>query len=270
VIEAPALRIEPLDPAPLHAALDHVAEYDWVIFTSQSAVTAVWDALRARGTGARALGGARVCAVGPATAAALRERGVVVDVVPERFAAEGVLEALAAGDRGNGAAVRGRRVLMPLAAAARDVLPSGLRALGAQVDVVPVYRTVPDESGGATLAERLARGEVDLVTFTSGSAVRFFVEAMGAERAARAPAATIGPVTSDAARALGLRVAAEAREATVPALVEAVVELLGDSALGTRHSAAGASAARETRTPAAPSAECRVPSPQQTGHDPED
>jgi uroporphyrinogen-III synthase len=119
--------------------------------------------------------------------------------------------------------VAGRRVLLPRASEARDVLPEGLRALGAHVDVIPVYRTVLDGDGAARVAERLRAGAIDLVTLSSSSTARFFVEAVGAEAARAAPAASIGPVTSAAARALGLRVTVESEQSTIPGLVDAIV-----------------------------------------------
>jgi uroporphyrinogen III methyltransferase / synthase len=217
VLEMPATRVEPLDPAPLAAALARLGEYDWMAFTSQNAVRLVWEALRAAGLDARALAGVRVCTVGSATGEALLARGIAVDVVPIRFVAEGVLEALAGRTD-----VQGARVLYATAEGARDVLPAGLRALGAVVDVVPVYRSAPDGAGAEQLRQALADGAVDLVTFTSASTVHGYVQAVGAELARRAPAASIGPVTSEAARAAGITVAVEAAESTIPGLVAAV------------------------------------------------
>ncbi|HEX6535491.1 MAG TPA: uroporphyrinogen-III C-methyltransferase [Gemmatimonadaceae bacterium] len=222
VIEAPAIRIEPLDAAPLRAAIEALGDYDWVVLTSQNAVQLLWRELRALGRDARALAGARIAVVGPATAEALRAVGLEPDVVPARFVAEGVVEALRARDD-----VRGARALFVRAETARDVLPAELRAMGARVDEVAVYRTVSDPEGARAARDALDRGEVDVVTFTSGSTVRFFVEALGgsAALAARARVVTMGPVTSETARALGVRVDVEAREATIPALVEAVASV---------------------------------------------
>jgi uroporphyrinogen III methyltransferase / synthase len=220
VIEMPAIRLEPLDPAPLRRALDALSGYDWLVFTSQNAVEIVWRAMRERGLDARALGHARVAALGRATADALLDHGVAADVVPEQFVAEALVEALRRRDD-----VKGRRVLLARAAAARDVLPDGLRAIGAHVDEIPIYRTVLDGDGAARVAARLQGGEIDLVTLTSSSTAQFFVEAVGAEAARAVPVASIGPVTSASARALGLRVDIEAGEATISGLVEAVVRV---------------------------------------------
>ena len=169
VTEMPATRVEPLDRAPLIAAITGggISRYRHIVFTSQNAVHVVWDTLRAAGLDARAFAGIVVSAVGPATAGALLEHGIAVDVSPKRFVAEGVLEALASRSD-----IHGARVLYPAATGARDALPAGLRQLGAMVDVIPVYRSVFDGTDAAALCARLAAGELDLVTVTSASAVR--------------------------------------------------------------------------------------------------
>jgi len=234
VLEMPATRIEPLDAAPLRAAIDRLGDrgsagarvgaYDWALFTSQNAVRLFWGALRETGRDARALAGVRIAAVGSATADALLACGIAADVMPARFVAEGVLEALAGRDD-----VCGARVLYATAEGARDVLPAGLAAMGAAVDVVPLYRSVPDGDGAELLQQALAQGSVDLVTFTSASTVRGFVQAVGAELAMRAPAASIGPITTAAARAAGITVVVEAAESTIPGLAEAVVGAMAAS-----------------------------------------
>lgn len=217
VLDVPALRIEPLDPAPLRAALDDIADYTWLVLTSQNAVAILWDVLRETGRDARALAGLRVTCVGRSTADALLQHGIATDVVPSRFVAEGVLEAMSTRDD-----VRGGRALYVAAEGARDVLPEGLRALGCLVNVVHAYRSVSTGEGALELRAALERGDVDLATFASASAVRGYVESVGAELARRVPAVSIGPVTSDALRAAGIEVAAEAEEASIDGLVEAV------------------------------------------------
>lgn len=218
VVEMPATRIEPLDSAPLLKRLSSLETYHWVIFTSQNAVEVFWSTLVAAGFDARALSQARIAVVGPATGQALARRGVTVDVAPDRFIAEALLEAL-----GNRSDIVGARVLYPSAEGAREVLSDGLRALGATIDVVPIYRSVPDGEGAAALRARIDRGEIDLVTFTSASAVEAFVTAVGADIVARVPAASIGPITTAAARSAGFRVGVEAEESTIPGLVAAIV-----------------------------------------------
>ena len=218
VIEAPTIRIEPLDTAPLGHALQALASYQWALFTSSNAVERMWHELRGLGLDARALSGVRLVAVGPATADALLAIGLSPDLVPRRFVAEGLVDALRESD-----AVRGSRMLYLRAEGARELLCAELRALGAVVDDVPVYRTVPDPEGEITARDALAEG-VDLVTFTSASTVQNLVRAVGVDAARRTRVASIGPVTSDAARALGLQVTVEARTATLDALADAVLE----------------------------------------------
>jgi len=161
-------------------------------------------------------------AIGPATAAACIDRGIRPDYVPEEYRAEGVLEGFL--ERGVGT---GTKVLVPRALEAREVLPDTLRERGADVDVVPVYRTVLAAGEGPVL-ERLAEGTVDAVTFTSSSTVKNFVElAKGIDVAAAMAdvlVASIGPITSDTVRESGLSVGVEAAEYTIPGLVDAVCE----------------------------------------------
>jgi uroporphyrinogen III methyltransferase/synthase len=217
VLEAPATRIEPLEPGRLRASISHLDAYDWIIFTSQNGVSLFWDVLRECGLDARALAGLRVAAVGPATADALLERGIAVDVKPERFVAEGLLEALSArNDLGDA------RVLYVAAEGAREILPNGLRTFGARVDVVPVYRSTPDSEGTAVMRSFVSVADNrSLAAFTSASAVRAFMDAVGA--AGRGVnAASIGPATSAAAREAGLEIRVEASHSTIASLVEAI------------------------------------------------
>lgn len=219
VIEMPASRIEPLDPAPLRDALERLTAFGWVAFTSQNAVRLFWSALRESGRDARALCGAKLAAVGPATADALLERGLAVDVAPDRFVAEALLDAM----RGR-RDVSGARVLYATAQGARETLQAGLQDLGATVERIELYRSAVDGTGAAELRQRLLSEGADLVTFTSASSVTNFVAAVGDDAAACAPAASIGPITTTAARAAGLDVIVEATESTIPGLVGAIVQ----------------------------------------------
>lgn len=219
VIEAPAIQVEPLDPGPLRTALAALGDYRWAIFTSRNAVEITWRELLARGLDARAFAGVKLAAVGPATADALAERGLLADVIPQRYVAEGIVDSLRARED-----VRGTRVLYPKAEGARDILPAELRAMGADVDEIPVYRSVPDPAGVSAARDALDGGGVDIVTFTSSSTVRFFVESVGLDAARRARIVSMGPITSETARAMGFEVAAEARQATIDSLVDAVIE----------------------------------------------
>ena len=216
VVRLPTIRVEPpLDETALQRSVQSAAAYEWVIFTSANGVDFFRTAAEDVGLDAKgALASTRLCCVGPATAAAIEALGLTVEVVPETHRSEAVLDAISARTP-----LRGKRILIPAAAEARRVLPDGLRRLGAKVDTVTAYRTLAVEDPDPGALDRIERG-VDLVTFTSPSAVRSFHRMVGGEVVANA--GVIGPVTADAARELGYRVAVEADSFTIPALVEAI------------------------------------------------
>jgi uroporphyrinogen III methyltransferase / synthase len=218
VIEMPATQIARMDLAPLRAELARLTEYQWLIFTSQNAISIFWEQLLGEGRDARSLAGLKIAAVGPATAGALLERGIAVDVIPARFVAEGLLEILGTRDD-----IAGKRVLYVTAEGARETLPDGLREMGADVTVIEAYRSIVDGEGAEKLARAIEGGRIDLVTFTSASAVKGYVDAVGEDLALRVPAASIGPQTSDALRETGIEVKAEAEESTLDGLAAAVV-----------------------------------------------
>ncbi len=200
VVEAPAIRIEPLD-----ATLPALAAYDLLCVTSPNGVRRLFELVR----DARDLAGPRIAAIGPGTAAALREHGVEPDVVPERSVAEGLVAAL------DGLDVR--RALLARGEEGREVLPDALRERGAEVDVLALYRTVPEPLDEAARAAAL--GADDLV-FASASAARAFHAAAGTLDGPRL--VSIGPATSEAIRALGGQVGLEASEHTPDGLVAAL------------------------------------------------
>jgi uroporphyrinogen III methyltransferase / synthase len=207
VVEAPAIKILPLDgPAP------DLQRYDLVSLTSPNGVRLLFERLARGGQDARALAGARIAAIGPGTAAALSERGIGADIVPERFVAEGLVEALAD--------VPVKRALIARAADARELLPDALRRRGAEVDVLALYETVAEPLGEAQLA---AIGGADYVTFTSSSTVRFFLDGAGDRVGYQTRMVSIGPVTSAALRERGLEPDVEAARHDVDGLVDALV-----------------------------------------------
>jgi len=209
-VEVPAIRID--DPADGGAALRDAAArlgtYDWVVVTSPNGAERLLAELR----DARAFGAARVAAIGPGSADALRASNVQADLVPERFVAEGLLEVFPDGPG---------RVLIARAAEARDVLPEGLRERGWAVDVVEAYRTV---QGRPTAEELAAVAAADVVTFTSSSTVRNFLAVCDVVPPV---VACIGPVTADTAREHGLTVDVEAEVHTIDGLLDALVAHLG-------------------------------------------
>ncbi len=204
VVEAPAIRIEPLD-----TPLPPVRDYDLVCVTSPNGAELLLDRLR----DARELAGVTVAAIGPGTARALRDRGIEPDIVPERAVAEGLVEALAD--------VPVERALIARAAEGRDVLPDALRARGAHVDTVSLYETIAEPLDDAT---RAAASAANYVLFTSASSVRFFVAAAGAEALRGPRLASIGPATSAALREHGSEPDLEADPHTPDGLIEALLE----------------------------------------------
>jgi len=214
-IELPAIRIEPhIDGEEARAAIGAIEEYSLVCVTSANGARLLFEALAAAGRDARALAGATVAAIGPGTAAELAAHGIGADVVAERSVAESLVEALADTE------VEGRRALVVRPLAARDVLPEALRERGAEVDSVALYETVREEPDDAAL--EAARG-ADYVTFTSASTVRNLAAALGGELPAAARVVSIGPITSEAARAAGIEVAVEAERHDVDGLIEALL-----------------------------------------------
>lgn len=219
VIQFPTIRIvPPADAGPLRRAVAEASSFDWIAFTSANGVDAFWDALRGQGRDSRAIGTARVAAIGPGTAAALEARGIVPDLIPDRFVGEAVAEALAQADE-----LAGKRILLPRADIAREALPERLRSMGAEVVEVDAYATVQDGEGADEVRRAIQDGKVDWITFTAASTVRAFASLVGGNLG-RARVASIGPVTSEAAASLGIRVDVEAREYTLDGLVAALAE----------------------------------------------
>jgi uroporphyrinogen III methyltransferase / synthase len=213
VVETPAIRIEPRPlEGELREVLERIDEYSLICFTSPNGVELFFGALADLARDARALAGAIVAAIGPGTAAELARHGVRADVVPERFVAEALVEALEPVEVG------GKRVLVARAAGARSVLPDALRERGAQVDDVALYETVPEPLTDAQLS---ALERATYVTFTSSSTVRFLLQS-GARPPAGARIVSIGPVTTATAEEHGLAVDIEAERHDIDGLVEAL------------------------------------------------
>ncbi len=214
VVQAPVIRIVPLSD-PTHPAPD-LASYDLLCLTSPAGVDALFERLRTAGLDARALATTRVAAIGPGTAAALAERGILADIVPERFLAEGLVAALAH------VQPPVRRALIARAREGREVLGDALRAQGAEVYVLALYETVAQAPPAHILREALA---ADYITFTSSSTVRFFLQAAGDE-AGLSPATrivSIGPVTSQTLREYGLEPHIEAKRHDIDGVIDALL-----------------------------------------------
>ena len=214
VIEAPTIRREELEGEAIDGTIARIEEYALVCVTSGSAAELLHEALDRCGRDARALAGATVAAIGGGTASMLRSSGLRADVLPERQTAEGLVDALAQ------VPVEGRRALIVRPETAREVLPEALRQRGAEVDVLALYRTVPEPLPEHTIEDI---GRADYVTFASGSSVRFFLDAIGERFPRDARVVSIGPATSEAARERGLEVHVEAERHDVDGLVEALL-----------------------------------------------
>jgi hydroxymethylbilane synthase len=210
-IRCPVIAIEPIAVDP--SALQDLGRYDWLVLTSANGVDRLRDLLREAQRDFPT--NLKVAAIGPETAARAREAGMTPALVPPRFIAEALADALSA------AMAPGARILLARAAGARDILPEQLRARGAQVDVLETYRAVPPADVRPRLAASLP--EVDMVTFTSSSTVRHFVDALTGALPNRVRVACIGPITAQTARELGLRVDIIAQEYTTRGLVDAIV-----------------------------------------------
>ncbi len=217
-IEAPTIAIDPpSDPRPLDEAIARLEGYDWLIFTSRNGVEKFVERLDASDRDWRALS-AKICAIGPATESALRALHLKVDVVPDEYVAEGLLAAL----EPHGLA--GKRVLIPRALVARDLLPEKLGERGARVDVVAAYQTVTPPGAEASARELFSSGEApDWTTFTSSSTAANLAKMVGAEALRSTRAASIGPVTSATLREIGIEPAVEAADYTVDGLITAIV-----------------------------------------------
>jgi uroporphyrinogen III methyltransferase/synthase len=227
----PTIEIHPpTDPAPLARALGELraGSYAWAVFTSANGVERTWSALQSAGADARAFGGTRLAAIGPATARALASRGLQADVVAKEFRGEGLADAMIEAMKSGRAGMPSPRVLLARAAQARDVLPDALRAAGCSIDVVAAYETrAPGRETAAGLVRDLEGGRVDAVVLTSSSTVQNLCELLGtaAPRLLAGPRiASIGPVTTQTAIELGLRVDVTATEYTLPGLVRALEE----------------------------------------------
>ena len=226
VLSMPVLEtIEPEDWGPVDVAIEEIGTYDWIVFTSTNGVDSFLHRFREMHGSYDDLASTCMAAVGSATAHRMRSEGFPPALVPEDFRAEGLVAAF--GEFGSD---KCRRVLIPRAEEAREVLPDELRAMGCSVDVVVVYRTTPATPDPAILA-RLDAGEVDVGTFTSGAMAGAFIDAVSSagldsRRVMGSMAvASIGPITTEALRRLGYEPDVEATESTMGALVDAVVRL---------------------------------------------
>jgi len=223
VIDFPTIEIRPLESfAEFDAALDKLNLYDWVIFTSVNSVEPFLERLKLRGKTAEALSAHKVGAIGAETAKRLEAARIRASLVPERYQAEGILDAISPEE------ICGKRVLIPRAAEAREILPATLRKWGAVVDVVVAYRTELPRLDVRPLSDLLVERKVDVITFTSSSTVRNFVRLFGGRKlgeiARGSTIACIGPITAATVEELGGRADIVADQFTVKDMLRAIVE----------------------------------------------
>ena len=216
----PTISIKPpSDWSELDRAIGQLESYQWLIFTSANGVHFFFERLREKGRDIRDLKGIKICCIGPATARQIEARGIRVDLVPDKFIAEGILKSFASMN------LSGQRILIPRACRARDILPENLKKQGAIVDVATTYQTINSGRKKEELVEWINAGEVDVVTFTSSSTVTNFVEIMGADYALppHIKIACIGPVTAATAKKAGFQINISQEEYTMEGLVQSLI-----------------------------------------------
>jgi len=222
VIELPTIEVvPPVSSKGLDRAIDQIDSYDWLIFTSANGVNFFWRRWKERGKD-HLPPSLKICAIGPATAYQLMEKGIEVHYTPKEFIAEAILKGF------EKSMLKGKRVLLARAKEARDVLPEGLKRMGARVDVVEVYRTLKPKGGAKALRELLRKRKVNAITFTSSSTVNHFAELLKEEDLQNLLSgiviACIGPITARTAKNWRMRVHIQPKEYTIPALTQAIVQ----------------------------------------------
>jgi len=230
----PTIAIQPLpDTTHIQEALHDLQHLDWLVFTSVNGVRFFWEQLGLAGLDSRAIGPCRVAAIGPATADAVRSKGVNPDFVPETYVAESVVQGMLS------FGVEGKEVLIPRAETAREVLPQELKKAGARVRVLPVYRTELAEESAEPILEAMDQGKVHVVTFTSSSTVSNFFSLLTPDQlrphvqTGQVRLACIGPITAKTLESYGFETHIMPQSYTIPALAQA----LEDSAAKTQEAA---------------------------------
>ena len=220
-VRFPAITInkEP-DLGMLHHAFKKIESFDWIIFTSSNGVDIFFDELAAQNMDARALKGIKICAIGPATKSCLGQRGLLADVVPERYCCEGIIDVL------KGKLLPGQKALLPRARRARPLLTEELKAGGVNVKELTIYEAFVPKKIDNRITEMIIKGDIDIITFTSSSSVRNFASIVGKRHIKTIDSSTqiacIGPITADTASACGFSVDIEAKVYTVDGLIDAI------------------------------------------------
>jgi uroporphyrinogen III methyltransferase/synthase len=232
VIHCPTIEVAPpASWAPLDDAIQRLAEYDWVVFTSANGVEFFFDRLRDKGSdGIAALTGHSICAIGPATAGALEAEGTVTTLVASDSRAEGALAAII-DCAGGPQQIRGLSFLIPRARVARDILPDGLRNLGARVDTVETYQTIKPSVEPDSVLRLFTENSIDAITFTSSSTVSNLSAMVGLEDLsgllANTVAVCIGPITAKTAEGHRIEKIVHPSVYNTEALVDSIVRSIG-------------------------------------------
>lgn len=219
VYEMPTIKIIPLND---YALLDHsllnIKNYDYLILTSVNGVKYFFERLNYLSMDGRSLSNLKICAIGPATARAIKEKFLNVDIMPQKYIAESVVEKLE--EHG----IKGKKFLLCRAKVARDVIPDEIRNKGGEIDVIPVYETILNEDSKDGIIDVLNKG-IDYITFTSSSTVSNFFQLIEnrKELLSNIKFASIGPVTSSTIRSFGFTPAIEAQEYTIDGLIKAML-----------------------------------------------
>ncbi len=222
-IEIPTIKIAPpKDLAPLKQAIENILDYEWLVLTSVNGVKFFFDTLFDMGKDVRSLGHLKFACIGPVTKERLKEYGIISDILPETYRAESVIEAFSHVD------IQDKKVLLPRAKVARTILPEELTKMGARVDEVTAYETKLDDDRKEALLDALKENAIDAVTFTSSSTVSNFMSLIQKEDTGTllkdVTIASIGPITSDTAKDLGIAPDIEAQAFTIPGLVDALTD----------------------------------------------
>jgi uroporphyrinogen III methyltransferase/synthase len=222
-LEYPMITVVPVDDLePLNRAIANLSSYTWIVFTSVNGVNFFFDQLYQKGGDARSLGHLRTASIGPATANRLLHFGIKSDIIPKSYRAESIVEAFAKED------IKGKRILLPRAKEARPILPVELRKMGAIVDEINTYGTREVREGSEDLIEKLEKGKIDLITFTSSSTVKNFKALLPPEKfeslIQKTTFASIGPITTETAKDLGFDIHITAATYTIDGLTDAILD----------------------------------------------
>lgn len=228
VIEFPTIEIVPVeDYSVIDQCIGQIETYDWLVLTSANGVKYLFGRIMVLEKDIRDLKGIKICAVGEKTAEMIAQYGIRVEMIPEKFSAEGLVESFAHYYSGRKKGMKGIKILLPRAEKAREVFPEKIREKGAVIDVPPLYRAVKPESYGKRIGRFLKKGKITIVTFTSAATFNNFCEIMGdaaMDYLRHVAIAVIGPVTKKAIEGKGLRVDIMPEKSTVDAMVGEIIQ----------------------------------------------